>query len=68
MVLFVQSLRDCYKDLTICKQEVLKGTERVLKELEIGGRVKTIKLDQNTEKNPCDLRTIAVIQTHVKDH
>ena len=48
-----------------------KSLERGLEELKIGGRIETIqtiKIGQNTEKSPGDLRRLAVAQTAVKDH
>ena len=50
-----------------------KGLEKVLGDLELGGQVgdyldySIIKIDQNTEKTPCDLRRLAVTQTPVKN-
>ena len=44
---------------------------RALKEIEIGGRaetIQTIKIDQDIEKSPGNLRRLAVTQTPVKDH
>ena len=53
---------------------VLKDLERVLDELQIGGRIKTIESKssrrsaRNTEKSPENLRSLVVTQTPMKDH
>ena len=44
---------------------VIKGLLKGLEDLEVGGRGETI---QTTEKNPGDLRRLAVTQTSVKVH
>ena len=55
--------------VTVTKRPVLG-----LEDVEIRGRVETIqttafiKIGQNTEKSPGDLRRLAVTQTPVKDH
>ena len=45
-------------------------TKGLLKDLEAGGRVETIQIEngQNTEKSPGDLRRLSVAQTPMKDH
>ena len=51
-----------------------KGLVKGLEDLEMGGQegdlinYSIIKIDQNTEKSPRDLRRLAVIQTPVKNH
>ena len=51
-----------------------KGLVRELEEMEIGGRAKTIqttallKIGQNIEKSPGDLRRLAVTQAPVREH
>ena len=51
---------------------VTKGLVQGLEELEIRGPSKLhysiIKIGQNTEKSPGDLRRLAVTQTHVRNH
>ena len=49
---------------------VTKGLLKGLEDLEIGGQVETIQTTAllNTEKNPGDLRRLAVNQPPVKDH
>ena len=62
---------------------VTKGLLKGLEDLEVGGRVEIsilavlnnvvanysiVENGQNTEKNPRDLRRLAVTQTQVKDH
>ena len=48
-----------------------KRLERGLEESEIGRRIKiiqtTVKIDQNTDKSFRDLKTLATLQTQVKD-
>ena len=52
---------------------VTKGLLKGLEELDVGGRVETIKEkiienSENTEKSSGDLRRLAVTQTPVKEH
>ena len=52
---------------------VTKGLVQGLEDLEIRGRVETIyyciiKIGQNTEKSPGDLKRLAVTQTPVRNH
>ena len=53
---------------------VTKGLVQELVDLEIRGRVENtqttalLKSAKNTEKNPGDLRRLAVTQTHVENH
>ena len=47
---------------------VIKGLQRGLEDLEVGGRVETIQTTENTEKSSGDLRRFAVTQTPGKNH
>ena len=49
---------------------VTKGLLKGLEDLEVGGRVETIIIEnsQNTETSPGDSRRLAVTQTPVKDN
>ena len=45
-----------------------KGLVKGLEALEITEQVETMKIGQNTEKSPGDLRKFAVTQTPVRNH
>ena len=50
-------------------QIVTRMLGTIPKGLTIGGRnYSIVKISENTEKGPGDLRRLAVTQTHVKDH
>ena len=57
---------NCYWCAWYCHQKIDKGTEGHGNKRTRGDSV--IKIGQNTEKSPGDLRRLAVTQTPVEDH